>query len=300
MSGERVLRIFESELDVITSEIGRYPSTETGGDLLGLWTHGDSPTIFLATRPGPGAVRRGAHFQQSPETHMAVERLLWERFGAQCVGIWHSHHHLGMPVLSTGDVARTRHYARTSRRSRFCEILGFYERDERIGLRPYTYRRAQDADTVPTRFQVLPGISPVRAALRGLKLPVLGRALDGPELAPPRVLHRSNGLGDVIDAGPPEDDALERIAALVPRVVPEPLHRGVGLHLPRDGELVLKVEQRERVLRVWIRTRPRLEVVRWCVKDARGILASGRPENTADVPRGIVAGLKALIGASAA
>src|SRR5690606_31046152 len=93
------LRIFEDELRVLVSEIRRYPALETGGAFYGLWSHGGQPTVFLATRPGPAAARRYTSFLDDPHTHMTLERDLWERFGMQCVGVWHSHHHLGMPVL---------------------------------------------------------------------------------------------------------------------------------------------------------------------------------------------------------
>ncbi|MBT3224231.1 MAG: hypothetical protein HN348_34620, partial [Proteobacteria bacterium] len=98
------LRIFASEIHAIVSEIRRYPHTETGGDLFGLWSHGGAPTVFLASLPGPGAIRQSHHFQQDPATHISLERLVWDYFGLQCVGLWHSHHRLGLEHLSRGDI----------------------------------------------------------------------------------------------------------------------------------------------------------------------------------------------------
>lgn len=177
MSRRATLRIFEEELRVIASEIRRFPDRETGGALYGLWSHAGQPTVWLATRPGPRALRRRTYFADDVETHMAVEKALWQHFGMQCVGVWHSHHRLGMPVLSSGDIERTRTYARHTGRERFTEILGYYLEDGRVGLKPWLYPKAVDGSCVPTTMQALAGSSPLREQLRRAGLAGLGDAL---------------------------------------------------------------------------------------------------------------------------
>lgn len=194
----RALRIYQSELDAIVSEICRFPRTETGGDLFGLWSHGDAPTVFLSSVPGPEAIRQSHHFQQDPATHVALERLVWNQYGLQCVGLWHSHHRLGLEHLSRGDILRTVRYSRRYKRHRFSEILGFFEKDGRVGLRPTVYDNAATARTTPSIIQILPGTSPIRKALAqgppALQAVLqLGTAQTPPVLRPsgPEVLERA-------------------------------------------------------------------------------------------------------------
>ena len=77
-----------------------YPSLETGGQLLGLRTHGQAHTVFLATGPGPKPSTSGLIFLQSPQSHQATEAFVWSSFGLQNIGFWHSHHQLPFHELS--------------------------------------------------------------------------------------------------------------------------------------------------------------------------------------------------------
>jgi hypothetical protein len=186
MSSAAVIRIFESELDQILERVVGSPTTETGGELIGLWSHADSPTVMLAgvtvvLAGGPSAKSRGSstNFEQDPETHMGLERLMWEQFGFQVVGMWHSHHQLSLHELSAGDIRRTMTYSSRHSRPRYSEILAFILRGEptegpgiRVGLRPHVYENAGTGLAVHTTMEVLPGESPLRQALTGRSLPI--------------------------------------------------------------------------------------------------------------------------------
>ncbi len=243
------LRIHDAELRVITSEILRNPHRETGGSLYGLWSVGGSPTVLLATRPGPSAVHREEFFRQDAQTHMALERLLWTRLGLQCVGLWHSHHHIGLPTLSPGDVARTRHYARSSRRERYAELLGFFQ-DEVVTLRPYVYDAASLARNLPARVEVMPGHSPVRSTVQALAQDevfgdslVAARLPDGAryELVPSARHH----LPPAARSG--AELALERLEPLLHELLPTALRDRSTLEA-QEGRRVLLTVQEDRVV----------------------------------------------------
>lgn len=192
------IRIFESEIDQIIEATAGSPDLETGGELLGLWSHADMPTVMLAGvtvmlagSPGPDSKRGTTWFEQDPAAHMNLERLAWERYGVQVVGLWHSHHQLGLHELSAGDVRRTQGYSRRHKRSHYSEILAFLpehqaswyksRRDPEVGLRPYLYQDAASGRAMATGLEVLPGESPLRTALRQHNLPpTYSRSLWGP------------------------------------------------------------------------------------------------------------------------
>lgn len=190
---DSLVRIYESELDTIAHEVAAHTTIETGGSLLGLWSHGTSPTVFLASRPGDRAVRAETAFQQDAETHQALEALGLRNFGIQALGLWHSHHGLGLHELSAGDVERTMGIARRTDRRRFCDVLCYLANsrgrslrraDVVVTVKPYVYTDAFTGERAATYFEVLPGMSPVRAALVGVKVSGEERARVATALAP--------------------------------------------------------------------------------------------------------------------
>lgn len=166
------LSIFESELHVIVSDCERYPEIETGGALFGLWTQTGAPVVMLATRSGANAVHEVTHFLQDEREHKQAREFLWESFGLQWIGLWHSHHRLGLEELSSGDVSRTRHLANAHSLDRFCEILCFWSRREmarndrlQVNLKPFIYLAAKRGTTAASEFRLLSGYSPARGSV---------------------------------------------------------------------------------------------------------------------------------------
>lgn len=170
-----VVRIFESELRVLAHEVLMHPRIETGGSLFGLWSHGDGPTVFLASRPGLAAVHEVALFQQHPQTHRDLEQALWSAYGVQCIGLWHSHHQLGLHELSSGDLRRTAGYSARHNRRRFCDILCYIADDgtgrQPVHVKPHLFEDAAQLIMLNTRLEVLPGTSPLRMTLDELAAP---------------------------------------------------------------------------------------------------------------------------------
>lgn len=120
--GYRV-RIFESELRVIGDETLDFPDIETGGNLYGLLSRGGAPVVSLATRPA-GKIHRGpVSLELDHKVQQAIEELLWARYGIQFLGMWHSHHQIGLYEPSEGDRSRTASYAAKSARKFYLEIL---------------------------------------------------------------------------------------------------------------------------------------------------------------------------------
>lgn len=190
---EAVVRIYESELAVLVDETARHPSIETGGALFGLWSHNGSPTVFLASRPGPDSVHHPTSFQVGPDTHHLLETLLWRDAGVQHIGLWHSHHTIGLHELSRGDIVRASNLARKNHRPKFTDVLCYIE-DARtpgdrlvptVHLKPHVYSDAVAGVLQPTIIETLPGESPVRARLREIRdMPdSLVPSLQGPPLA---------------------------------------------------------------------------------------------------------------------
>lgn len=156
--------IFESEYQTILDEVARHPRDETGGDLYGSLTHGGSPVIWVATGPGPRAQHSTVEFAQDPVFITERQRQLWDEYGLQYVGSWHSHHQLGLPHPSGGDVRSVQQYARRHSRTVSTEILATIE-SGRIVLRAFLYRDAANAvgaGYVEVPFRLLPRASPVR------------------------------------------------------------------------------------------------------------------------------------------
>ncbi|SDD74882.1 hypothetical protein [Glycomyces harbinensis] len=179
-----LIRIYGSEIDCIADETADHPEIETGGSLFGLWSDRGNPTIHLATRPGPNAERHVTLFAQDPEFHWQIEQLVLHHFGVQAVGLWHSHHRLGLPELSGGDLRRTREFSRRTERVKFTDILTYFdtrrppEQEQEVCLKPHVYADASAGRQLPARFEVIPGVSPLRAALHRIVPRAYRSALD--------------------------------------------------------------------------------------------------------------------------
>ncbi|MFD1542612.1 hypothetical protein [Nonomuraea guangzhouensis] len=194
MSEHFVVRIYESELAVITDETVDHHELETGGSLFGLFGHGGGPTVFLATRPAGEVLKRQASLELDPQVTRALEQVAWDGFGVQCIGMWHSHHWIGLMEPSSGDRERTRRYAQKYHRPQYTEILANFVSQEppnsrrglgrpgtdyRVQLTPFFYLDARNLTRAETFFHVLPGESPLRGTLARL----VGGLVDRPGLS---------------------------------------------------------------------------------------------------------------------
>lgn len=205
------LTTYESEIQAIGADAAAWDH-ETGGDLFGRWT--TTPTIYLATRAGPNAVRDRAHFGLDVAYLRRLSQELELDWGLRYFGDWHSHHRLGLASPSQGDRQRIR---RLAARNGYTEMAEFIvtledisgETEPIVRVHPYVYRDLHNDAPVVTPLTVLPGMSPVRDALlvRGIypeqelarwEQFQLGRLRIGSELIPPSRAEVSNPPDEVV------------------------------------------------------------------------------------------------------
>ncbi|MER7362447.1 hypothetical protein [Nonomuraea wenchangensis] len=185
------IRIYESELETICDETFEHQDIETGGGLYGLFSHGGSATVFLATRPAGQVVRSEATLELDPEVARAMENGMWTTFGLQSLGMWHSHHWIGLFEPSSGDLSRARGLAAKAERLRHVEILANFVNGEGaaapqrprlpwrrdhsgdavVRLTPFFYPDVARSERAAASFAVIPGESPIRKEAARLELP---------------------------------------------------------------------------------------------------------------------------------
>ncbi|MGA4990578.1 hypothetical protein [Nonomuraea bangladeshensis] len=185
------IRIYESELETICAETFEHQDIETGGSLYGLFSHGGSATVFLATRPAGQVVRGETALELDPEVARVMESGMWATFGLQSLGMWHSHHWIDLFQPSAGDLNRVRGLAAKAQRLRHVEILANFVRgdgaapqqrsrlpwrrepsgDAVVRLTPFFYPDAATSERAEASFVTIPGESPVRKEAARLRLP---------------------------------------------------------------------------------------------------------------------------------
>jgi len=157
---------WESEVRAVAREAIAW-STETGGDLFGVWE--DAPVIYLATRAGPGALREVVHFRLDIDYLRVLSQQLAAGWGLRYLGDWHSHHRLGLSAPSGGDRRRIRRVAARNGFHGMAEVIvtigGRREDDGVARLHPWLYSHDELGGPKPARLRVLPGASPVRDTL---------------------------------------------------------------------------------------------------------------------------------------
>ena len=121
--GSEQVLIPESEMRLIAAVSAQWGNTETGGTLVGLWTHGSRAVVHLALPPGPDASHEAAHFADDIEHFRSTGALLYERFGVQPIGTWHSHGGLAMDEPSGGDVNQVRSITAKNGIRRWVQII---------------------------------------------------------------------------------------------------------------------------------------------------------------------------------
>jgi hypothetical protein len=117
------VRIYESELQVICDETLGYPDIETGGNLYGHVSYGGTPVIWLASRPAGNVYRGNVVLELDPHVTNRMQNFIWEQHGLQFLGMWHSHHQIGLYQPSEGDRRRTANFAVKWDRKFYVEIL---------------------------------------------------------------------------------------------------------------------------------------------------------------------------------
>jgi hypothetical protein len=165
VGGEHAL-IYEGELEMMARFVCDYPDIETGGDLFGFWTHSGSPVIEYVLGPGVGAQHEHAAFYQESPYLLAAGNRLHELHGLQHIGTWHSHHRLKLFQPSHGDsVTMQRALESHGFHSWLLTICTFAEDADTVEMHGYLYRAGGRETHQQITWLLLPGSSPIRAAL---------------------------------------------------------------------------------------------------------------------------------------
>lgn len=208
--------IFQSELEAMVGQAMAVGKIETGGECYGSFSHARSPIISLASPAAPGAIREYAHFRQDVDYIKLASNQLRRAYGVQYLGNHHSHHTLGLKMLSGGDIQSMHSIAQKNGFQNTCQLLVTFDGpphypsdweqidEDAPGRRRFASRRidrhngkgpepnscrfgpptvhafyytdAMNGQPVRCPLIVIPGMSPIRAAvesspaLRGLGL----------------------------------------------------------------------------------------------------------------------------------
>ena len=96
--------IYRGELDFMARTILDSPHMETGGNLFGYWTPSGDAVIMYVLGPGRKSVCRFTSFIQDADYLQLHADRLFEEYHLSHIGVWHSHHGLGLSHPSGGDV----------------------------------------------------------------------------------------------------------------------------------------------------------------------------------------------------
>lgn len=260
---------FQSEINALGRLTAAWGDLETGGVLYGLWTFGLMLVVFLAIGCGQLAIHRRSYFENEPEFVMQTNTAIWERFGLQHVGDWHSHHHLGIDHPSSGDVHQVQSITTKNYAPRWVGIITTTHVPSAatkihvpswwplrqaevpdVRINAFMFPDPQTGRYVRVPVRVLPGVSPVRLAIRlsGMLEPwTIG---DDAEQVPVGRIHCDlpveqtassaqadavlNAIAEQIRELPAEIQSRVRLAttgSLVTVLVPLDEHRTVHLHI---------------------------------------------------------------------
>jgi hypothetical protein len=159
--GRPLVPVAAGELAVIAAHTAQYPSIETGGDIFGLWTQSGMPVPLFITGPGPQAGHHFTSFFQDPDFLDDCARRLYERFGIQHIGEWHSHHRLGLAEPSGGDITTVQRGLANRGWHRFLLVIANIERDH-VGLGFFLFRPDEQHEPVECDVAPTTGPSPMR------------------------------------------------------------------------------------------------------------------------------------------
>ena len=96
--------IYRGELDFMARTILDSPHMETGGNLFGYWTPSGDAVIMYVLGPGRKSVARFTSFIRDADYLQLHADRLFEEYHLSHIGVWHSHHGLGLSHPSGGDV----------------------------------------------------------------------------------------------------------------------------------------------------------------------------------------------------
>ena len=171
---EQYVSIFAGCLQYMAGDACGWGEVETGGPVLGLFSHAGRPVVMLAGPGGPETCNETTHFAMDTDYVTALNRNLQEKFGIQYMGNWHSHHVLGIDHPSGGDADNIHRLARRHNIPRMVQIILTHEQGSnwgtdikcaRIRANAFIYEEASNGPFMRCQIRVLQSQSPIRTAL---------------------------------------------------------------------------------------------------------------------------------------
>lgn len=155
--------IYREELDFMMRVILDSPQMETGGNLFGYWTAEGDAVVVYVLGPGPKSVRRFTSFAQDADYLQRHVDLLSREHRLSHIGVWHSHHGLGLSHPSGGDVQSIHEGMYADGLSRCVLAIGVCVR-QRASANAFSFVNLHHRVTMEQRpWLVVPGEGPVRA-----------------------------------------------------------------------------------------------------------------------------------------
>jgi hypothetical protein len=115
--------IFREDMEYISRCVLDCPDIETGGDFFGFWNNLGLPVIQYVTGPGAQSGHHVDFFRQDVEFLRKAGNAVYQTFGMQHIGSWHSHHKLGLAVPSGHDCRTMANAIQNNGLSQFFMIL---------------------------------------------------------------------------------------------------------------------------------------------------------------------------------
>lgn len=155
---------FKSELDKITEYVLDFPSLETGGSLWGWFDKDGSPVIGFVTGPGDNPRNLRPYAYTPNEEYDAQIEAKINALGFCKLGVWHSHHKLGLLGPSKIDCyTMDGFFNNPINLDTFfiCGIASILE-SNRVVFRPYFFEKHTHSHTLPS-VKVFVEESPLRS-----------------------------------------------------------------------------------------------------------------------------------------
>lgn len=133
--------IFREDLEYISRAILDYPNIETGGELFGYWNNLGMPVIQYVTGPSERCYRTETFFKQDLDFLSKNGEFLFQEYGLQHIGTWHSHHQLGLAQPSSHDSDTMVKAIESNKLSSLFMVLGNITKKQDTTVKGFLYKK---------------------------------------------------------------------------------------------------------------------------------------------------------------
>lgn len=159
MNGDPNIYIPQDELDYMAKIIMDSPKIETGGNLFGYWTERGDAVIQYILGPGKEAIHDRTRFVQDADYLQIHANNLQKNHYLDHIGVWHSHHSLGLSYPSAGDIQSIEEGMCEDNLQKWLLIIGTCVM-EKVSSKAFLFRSREKELFLP--WNVVSGYSSVR------------------------------------------------------------------------------------------------------------------------------------------